>query len=330
MQEAFVDSLPWLMIGLVVSGALQAVTPSSEAVVGLMGSGGTLDVIKGAVIGTFVPLCSCGALPVAMSLAEAGASPACVVAFITSAQSAGLDSAFITYGVLGAPVTMARLAASLTMAVAAGLATPQGAQVDVKASTDAAKTAEKKERPGFLQRAYCGIRCAMTDDFDEVAPLVAAGLVCTAAITVYAPSHGVAFGDNALGRMAVLVATLPLQLCEHGTVSFAHALRKAGATPGLAFAFLVSAPATNLATMALLMKRQSKGSVGVVRIALALTASALAVSYAFDKAGIGFVDMKPGHDLPAWLVNSSLAMAGCLVLGSLLRRVSGHGHAHSD
>jgi len=168
----------------------------------------------------------------------------------------------------------------------------------------------------------------MTEGFDEVAPWVAAGLVCTAAITVYAPKEGVSFGDNPLGRLAVLMATLPLQLCEHGTVAFAHALRNAGASQGTAFAFLVSAPATNIATMALLMKRQPRGSLGVVRIAVALSAMSLAVSYIFDASGVAFVDMKPGHDLPDWLVKGSLYTYGLLVLGSVYRRVTVHGHAH--
>eukprot|EP00929_Paragymnodinium_shiwhaense_P059870 TRINITY_DN29953_c0_g2_i2.p1 TRINITY_DN29953_c0_g2~~TRINITY_DN29953_c0_g2_i2.p1 ORF type:complete len:331 (+),score=63.79 TRINITY_DN29953_c0_g2_i2:629-1621(+) len=321
--------MPWLVIGLFVSGALQAITPSGETVAKLIGSGGVVDVVKGAVIGTFVPLCSCGALPVAMSLAEAGAAPAAVVSFITAAQSAGVDSALITYGVLGAPVAVARLLASLFMAIAAGLATPQSGHVAPAACCGKDHSAEK-ERPGFLMRVVKGVKQSLTDDFDEVAPWVAAGLVCTAAITTFAPTEGISFGDHPLGRAAVLVATLPLQLCEHGTVTFAHALRNAGATQGTAFAFLVSAPATNLATMALLMKRQPQGSLGVVRIASALTASALSVSYAFDASGVQFVDMKPGHDLPPWLTTASLYMAALLVVGSLVRRITGHGHAHSD
>jgi len=48
-----------------------------------------------------VPLCSCGALPIAMSLIDHGMSPRAVIAFLTAAQSAGLDSAMITTGFLG-------------------------------------------------------------------------------------------------------------------------------------------------------------------------------------------------------------------------------------
>lgn len=331
VRSAFVDSVPWLVLGLIVSGALEAVAPSKDTVAAFLGTGGASDVLKGAIVGSFLPLCSCGALPVALSLGDAGASPQAVVAFLTAAQSAGVDSAVITYGVLGAPVAVARLLSSLVLAVAAGLATPLGA-AGTKA-VSAPKSAEPRAatspvRRGFLGSAAHGVWHALTDTFDEVAGWVALGLVVTAAITVYAPEGGAWLGKHAAARVAVLTGTLPLQLCEHGTVTFAGALRRAGASGGTAFAFLISAPATNLATMALLLRRQPGGSLGVVRIASALVISGLAVSYLFDASGVQFEVMPAGHDLPPWAVNLCFYVTAALVAGSAWRRVFGSHHKH--
>jgi hypothetical protein len=90
----------------------------------------------------------------------------------------------------------------------------------------------------------------------------------------------------------------PLQLCEHTTVAYAAAIQKAGGPPGLAFAFLLVAPATNLPSLVLLLKASgaagaaagagagSEGSSSatwrhavVWRVAAALTLGALLLSY---------------------------------------------------
>ena len=43
-----------------------------------------------------------------------------------------------------------------------------------------------------------------------------------------------------LARVVVVVGSLPFQLCEHGVVSFAVALQKAGASHGTAHVFLLA------------------------------------------------------------------------------------------
>ena len=63
----------------------------------------------------------------ALGLTRQGASPGGVVAFMTAAQSAGLDSFTFTYGILGARVAFARLAGAAVLAMTAGLACEVGA-----------------------------------------------------------------------------------------------------------------------------------------------------------------------------------------------------------
>ena len=72
--------------------------------------------LGGALIGLATPLCSCGALPVAAGFVASGAPLGSVVAFLTASQSAGIDSAAITYGLLGPTAAACRHAhdASLT------------------------------------------------------------------------------------------------------------------------------------------------------------------------------------------------------------------------
>jgi uncharacterized membrane protein YraQ (UPF0718 family) len=60
--------------------------------------------------------------------------------------------------------------------------------------------------------------------FAEVVPWVAVGICFTAACNVWAPTGGLwdaTGGDSVVKRGALLAATVPVQLCEHGPVLFA-------------------------------------------------------------------------------------------------------------
>ena len=80
-----------------------------------------------------------------------------------------------------------------------------------------------------------------------------------------------------LARIIIVVGALPFQLCEHGVVSFAAALQKAGASHGTAHAFLLAAPATNLSTIGALVK--CTGDVwATLRSGVAISLCALALT----------------------------------------------------
>ena len=84
------DACPWLLVGLLSSVALQSANlPVERLRYWLSGSKGgaapshwvfALRCSLASLLGLATPLCSCGAFPVALSLAAQGVSPAAVVA----------------------------------------------------------------------------------------------------------------------------------------------------------------------------------------------------------------------------------------------------------
>jgi uncharacterized membrane protein YraQ (UPF0718 family) len=173
---------------------------------------------------------------------------------------------------------------------------------------------------------------AMSETAVEILPTVLAGLaLSTAALHYLAPLTNSYSEDNSFFvRLGLLLAAMPLQLCEHTTVTLAAAIQKAGGSPGLAFSFLLSAPATNMPSLLLLLQ-QPDGVRIVLRVVLALGSTALALSYLVDAAGVDLlVDKDIGNmaDLPSWFVTASpwtaggLFVAGCA--GSLRNRNKGH------
>ena len=91
---------PYLLFGFAIAGVL-SVFVSQAFVQRHLGGRGLWPVIKAAMFGVPLPLCSCSVIPVSMSLYNNGASKAATVAFLLSTPQTGVDSILVTLGLLG-------------------------------------------------------------------------------------------------------------------------------------------------------------------------------------------------------------------------------------
>jgi uncharacterized membrane protein YraQ (UPF0718 family) len=393
-RTSLYGACPWLVLGLLCTAAMQALMaamPSLTALVSLEPAPQAGDsaaaklrlCAKGAALGLATPLCSCGTLPMALSLAQKGASPPAVVSFVTAAQSAGLDSLTFTLGILGAKLAAARMVGAAALAVAAGLAAGFGFDLQSGGGRGAGQEAGDAEGQGQekeqaqeqcvgtgcctagstpapaavappAQRASASSDCAPTarkggaaavvlvalrqllSQFEEIGLAIAVGMAATSAITLFVPMHLLWGSDTAAvtGRFVILGAALPLQMCEHSVVAFAVALQEAGASPGTAFAFLLSAPASNVATLSLVLRRAG-GARAAVQSGAAVVATAVSISYAADALGANLVAQGSASDaFPEWYVQGSTwavaALAAVSCVKFLVERAAGLALAMAD
>ncbi len=338
-------ALPWVVLGIAITAVLEAVQLPMHTLAGLLRGAGPLG---GAALGLAVPLCSCGALPVAAGLVASGVPLGAVVAFLTASQSSGLDSAAVTWGLLGPLATACRLVGAIVLATVAGFAAGAGGSA-LAAKGDAATVEPRRassaaacKRPAF----HRALGRAAVSSASESFPPVFLGLALSTAATHWLPIAtayeslaGGAEGSalrTLLVRCAVLLAALPLQLCEHSTVTLAAGVQKAGGGAGLAFALLLAAPAVNLPSLLLLATPRVKGGgasayahgVAAGRVAVALVVVALVLSYAVDAAGVDLLVAREAdsaqalNTLPAPLVTASPWIAALLSLAALAPAVA--------
>lgn len=219
------DASPWLLLGLLLSGVVKAVTPTSFAQ--QMRGSGSLPLAKGALLGLMSPLCSCSALPMALGLVTAGASSGAAVAFVVSAQAAGVDSLLFTVGILGLRCAIARTLAAGLLGMAAGFVTPSGATGLNRSSKRMADPDACPSTSGsWLQCVGRGLQEALTDDFDEIAPSLMLGFSIASLLAALLPAGGlaqIALLGGLWGRASAIAVALPLQFCEHASVPLAVA-----------------------------------------------------------------------------------------------------------
>ncbi|MFT7053328.1 MAG: uncharacterized membrane protein YraQ (UPF0718 family) [Psychromonas sp.] len=118
--DLFLDSAPWLLLGLIFAGLLKMFVPM-KWIHNQLGGHGFKSTIKAALIGAPLPLCSCGVIPAAVGLRRSGASKAATTSFLVSTPETGVDSITVSYVLLGPFMTVVRPIAAITSAIVAGL-----------------------------------------------------------------------------------------------------------------------------------------------------------------------------------------------------------------
>ena len=252
ISSLFLEMSPFLMLGFLISGLLYIII-SKETITNNLGKPGALSVIKAAIFGVPMPLCSCGVIPVAASLYKRGASKGATLSFLISTPQTGVDSILITYGMLGPVFAMTRPVIALITGVIGGLFTEQINSEDYTTSIKTNHKHPKKTLKDAIKYAFISL------PQDIAGPLIK-GILVAGLITLLIPDnffqdYGIT-GWSAMILMAVL--SIPMYICATASVPIAAGLISSGIEPGAAFVFLMAGPATNIATISVIINTLGK------------------------------------------------------------------------
>jgi len=253
INSLFLEMSPFLMLGFLISGLLYIII-SKETIANNLGKPGALSVIKAAIFGVPMPLCSCGVIPVAASLYQRGASKGATLSFLISTPQTGVDSILITYGMLGPIFAMARPVIALITGVIGGLFTEQIISEDYTTSIKMDHKHPKKTLKDAAVYAFISLP-------KDIAWPLMQGILLAGLFTLIIPDnffqdYGIT-GWSAMILMALV--SIPYYTCATASVPIAAGLIISGnLEPGAAFVFLMAGPATNIATISVIMKTLGK------------------------------------------------------------------------
>jgi len=272
---------PYLLFGFFVAGLL-SVLVSQKVVERHLGGGGLLPLLKATVFGIPLPLCSCGVIPVSMSLHKHGASRGSTVSFLLSTPQTGVDSILVTFSLLGPVFAVFRPLAALVTGLAGGLLVnafgqKAGAPSKSEPCTDECCAAATPRR-----KIANGMKYAFVTLPRDIGKSMLVGLVLAAIISALVPEG---FFAERLGRgigamLLMMVLGVPIYVCATASVPIAAALILKGLSPGAALVFLMTGPATNAAGLATLW--HSLGRRTALLYLAAVAACALLAGVAMD------------------------------------------------
>jgi uncharacterized membrane protein YraQ (UPF0718 family) len=245
-----VEMAPYLLLGFGVAGVM-SVWISPAMVERHLGGRGLLPILKASAFGVPLPLCSCGVIPVSMSLRKHGASKGATIAFLLSTPQTGVDSILVTYSLLGPVFTVLRPLIALVTGVIGG------ALVDEfdPGKTEAAAPEETKAPaccPNCKTSKWVkALRYGFISLPKDIGRPMLLGLLVAAGISAAIPKDFFApvLGGGIVAMLVMAAVGVPMYVCATASVPIAAALIAKGVSPGAALVFLMTGPATNAASL---------------------------------------------------------------------------------
>ena len=317
---------PYLLFGFGVAGVL-SVWINADLVQRHLGGTGFWQVFKASLFGVPLPLCSCGVIPVSMSLHKHGASKGATVSFLLSTPQTGADSILVTYSLMGPIFAIFRPLAAFITGVFGGCLInavenhdPQTPLEAKKECTDTCCSGEKKK--SRLIRAFKHGFITLPSDIGRSMLI---GLFIAALIAAMVPENYFADkltggGNHILSMLIMMVVGIPIYVCATASVPIAVQLIAIGLSPGTAFVFLMTGPATNAATLATLSSQVGKRAAAIFLLTVII--SSLAGGLILDAVFAGDITQithAHGFMLPEWFK----AICAVVLLAVLGRGVFG-------
>lgn len=333
---------PYILLGFLLAGLLH-VFVRPETMSRHLAGRGWKPVVKAALIGIPLPLCSCGVLPTAISLRRQGASKGATTSFLIATPQTGVDSIAATYALLGLPMAIIRPIAALVGSFAGGMA------VDIAGGNDGSSTAPAvapaahetccdEPHRSFFSRLLEAVRYGLVDMVASVGKWLVVGLVVAAVITVAVPDElFLSLASRPILAMLVMVAVaVPMYICATGSIPIAMSLMLKGLTPGVAFVLLMAGPAANFASVLLLRRDLGRRSTAIYVGSVVVTAIlfGIIIDYllpaswfalpAAVKAGAAAAEgcHHAAHSIPVFATLCSALLVGLLIYGYIHTRFS--------
>lgn len=118
-KDYLVEVLPFLAVGFLLSGLIHEFVPT-EWVERYLGGKGVKPILYSTLIGTILPICCLGALPVAVSLHQKGARLGPVLAFLVATPATSITALLVSYVLLGIKFTAFIFFAVIVMGLSLG------------------------------------------------------------------------------------------------------------------------------------------------------------------------------------------------------------------
>ena len=288
----------YILLGFLIAGLLQEFLPGGT-IARHLGSESPRSVLRGALLGLAMPLCSCGVVPAAAALRRKGASRSAITSFLISTPETGEEAVALTYGLLGPVMAIVRPIVAIVTAVVAGMlvllvgeeapaanvaqAADEHGHDHVHGLDDDVAQAPRSWRERIGSVGAYGFRTLV----DDLAFWLLFGILLTGLLSALLPND---FFSRVLGwdrglvpMLAMMLVGVPLYLCASASTPVAAGLIAKGLSPGAALVFLLTGPATNVATIALVgqmlgrrVLRVYLGTIAGVSIAAGLLLDAFA------------------------------------------------------
>ena len=315
------ESAPSILLGFLAAGLFQAFLPRL-VFSWFRGRGRMSQALRGIALGVPLPICSCGVVPVYLSLLRKNVPPAAALAFLIATPEIGIDSFFLSRNLLGLEITLIRLTMAFLIALAVGLTLAKTFEkIQLSGEIDSFPLPRERTVPptvgGKLREAA---RFGGLEIVDHTGAWLLAGLAVAALIGPDRWQEWIRSLPRDLDVILLSLIGLPLYVCASGATPLAAILLQNGVSTGAVLAFLITGPSTNMTTFGIL--RRYHGTRGAVLFAAAVYGFTIAIGLGINHL---FTPSSPpiaqtlAHSDHGVLNLTCAGLLGALFAGSIIR-----------
>ncbi len=254
-----------LVFGFLLSGIAYEFMPSS-LVEKYLGKRGWKPIVLSSLIGTLLPVCCVGSLPIAVTIQRKGATLGPVLAFLITTPATSISALIVTWKLLGGLFAVYLFFAVIFLGIMMGFI---GDRIAVKSSgnnQDLDHDHNHQEDLRVLKRDpqpklfYDKIKSVLKYAFiilpRDIGLELLIGIAIAGVIMVFKPLQDFihTYLSNQLGYLAILLVSLVTYVCSTANVPLADALLKSGLSPGEVMTYLIVGPVTSYGTILVLKK----------------------------------------------------------------------------
>jgi uncharacterized membrane protein YraQ (UPF0718 family) len=256
-----------------------------DAVLKHLGSGGIKPILASTIIGTLLPVCCWGSLPIAVSFYKKGARLGPVLAFLVATPATSISALLVSYSVLGPAFTVYIFFAVIVMGVTMGLAgnairvaprqRPEGDDCP-HCRLDPGHAHEHKKKT-FTEKAVSALKYAYIELPKEIGLELLVGILLAAVVATFVPLGRLikACLGGWFGYMFAIIFGIIMYICSTATVPLVDSLMRQGMNHGAAMTLLLIGPVTSYGTL-LVLRKEYGGKVLSVFLAVLAAMSLLA------------------------------------------------------
>jgi hypothetical protein len=284
------EVVPALAVGFLISGLMYELVPE-RTVYRHLGHNGVKPVLYATLLGTIMPVCCWGSLPIAVSFREKGAKLGPILAFLVSTPATSVSALAVAYSLLGVRFTLYIYFAVIVMGLAVGiignsLASSSPSVTACEPGCEAGSCDEATVFPvrrTLPQRAKSVLRYAFITMPREIGLEIAIGLLLAAAVESVVPVQRLVetYLKGWSGYLFSVIFGILTYLCSTASVPLVDSLIRQGLKAGAGMTLLLIGPVTSYGTMLVLRKEFGVKVLMVYLVFLIVSALLLGLGYQF-------------------------------------------------
>ncbi len=256
----------WMIFSFMLAGLLHEFMKPEKIQKTAIGSKRVSGVFWGMLSGSLVPICSCGTIPLGISLYYSGAYLGPTLAFMISNPVLNPAALILCVGLLGKEITIIYVITGIVVPMIIGVIANRFAgdelhiRMKKKEEREISLAGEEEEtsssaiqlefeEPGFLDKIKAGLRWSFTELSVMVSKYTVTGMLVAALLFNIVPQS---FIQDYLGNpgyvslFGITIMAALMYVCAVGHIPFIAALVASGAAPGVAITFLMAGAGTNI------------------------------------------------------------------------------------